>query len=209
MAAPEFCSAEALSQDLAARHGIDLTPERLVELAELGYIPCFVCDGKGPLFRRVAAKQWIMTNLIVEKRTRKFPTELTVFDSGGGRLTRSVPAELTGLAESFGEFPLALFQPSSCVYFLIRAVRVVYVGQTACLAERISQHRKASHFPMAFDRVLFLPVPADEAVAVENAFIRVLKPEYNSERFGPERAGDRFLIDGFYGHQIGLGEKGD
>jgi hypothetical protein len=71
-----------------------------------------------------------------------------------------------------------LLSEAACIYFLVKGDRVVYVGKSDILAIRLSTHCKEKDF----DRALFLRVPTDDASAIELAFIKLLRPEYNSDR---------------------------
>ncbi len=62
-----------------------------------------------------------------------------------------------------------------CVYFLLLAGDVVYVGKTVNLVGRIEQHLEDGK---SFDRVDFLPV-GDRLEECEAAFIKLLRPPLN------------------------------
>jgi hypothetical protein len=87
-----------------------------------------------------------------------------------------VPSSLDLIEDQLVELEI----PSSCVYFLLRAGTVVYVGQSNSIHSRISQHRTDKEF----DRVLYMPVPAEELDIVEDRFISALKPPYNRRGIG-------------------------
>jgi hypothetical protein len=62
------------------------------------------------------------------------------------------------------------------VYLLRRGADIVYIGQSKTLSSRLSTHLKSEK---DFDTILAIPVELEELSAVEGAFIRVIKPEYN------------------------------
>ena len=70
-----------------------------------------------------------------------------------------------------------------CVYFLVRANRVVYVGQSKKIMGRIPEHMATK----VFERVLYVRVPLGELGEVEGTFIRRFKPSYNKQA-GPTAA---------------------
>ena len=62
-----------------------------------------------------------------------------------------------------------------CIYFLCREGRIVYIGQSVCLAQRVSQHVSCKNF----DRVFYFNVPADDLTRVESELINYYDPELN------------------------------
>lgn len=67
--------------------------------------------------------------------------------------------------------------PIRAVYFLIRGRRVVYVGQTTDLVDRIRAH--VGEETKLFDSVRYLAMPVGNLNLVEREFIIRLQPEYN------------------------------
>ena len=61
------------------------------------------------------------------------------------------------------------------IYFLLRDDRIVYVGMTTSILQRIYAHRLQKDF----DRVLFTECPEHLLRHVEKALIETLKPELN------------------------------
>lgn len=80
-----------------------------------------------------------------------------------------------------------------CVYFLLAGDRIVYVGQTNLLAQRLAQHLNGGSSngkrtePKSFEDVVYLPMPDKKvAMQVEYAFIKFIRPILNGEFEGYE-----------------------
>jgi hypothetical protein len=102
------------------------------------------------------------------------------------RNAASLPTGLAWLHGRVQEFPTELL--GSGVYLLIENDRVVYVGRSLCLADRITTHLRRQ----SFDRVLFIPV-SDRIEDVESALIFKLNPSRNLAR--PKVNADAVLKD--------------
>lgn len=63
----------------------------------------------------------------------------------------------------------------SYVYFLMNGDECIYVGQTANLRKRISEHRLTRNFTHS----VFLHVAPDARIEVERHWIKALKPKEN------------------------------
>lgn len=61
-----------------------------------------------------------------------------------------------------------------CVYFLVRGDRVVYVGQTIRLTDRLRGHAAKD-----FDRAYFVRCPKEQLNGLERFWISEIKPELN------------------------------
>jgi predicted GIY-YIG superfamily endonuclease len=68
----------------------------------------------------------------------------------------------------------------SGVYFLISQDKVVYVGQSTNVFQRIATHAYTSD--KEFEAFAFVNVPQDELLHVERHYIRSFKPALNDER---------------------------
>ena len=89
-----------------------------------------------------------------------------------------IPIEISKI-DSLFKLPKTLFNSGSCVYFLCRNERVVYVGQAENVHQRLVDHMKSKDF----DAVFYLRVPAHKMSKIESALISYLKPEYNKTGF--------------------------
>lgn len=183
---PKFWTAETLNEALKKRFNIDLTVERILELAECGFMPCSRIDGGPPMFQRDVALAYVRDHLIQHQKARPFPTHFAVFDARTweGR-TMLIPPELALATAHLVEIPMAVYRWPSGVYFLVHDGKVVYVGQSITVLSRMLSHLKDKKF----DRILFIPAPHPECVALEAAFIRHLRPPENSPKTypGPDR----------------------
>jgi hypothetical protein len=86
----------------------------------------------------------------------------------------AIPIEISKI-DSLFKLPKTLFNSGSCIYFLCKNERVVYVGQSENVHQRLVEHMKFKEF----DSVFYLRVPAHKMNKIESALISYLKPEYN------------------------------
>lgn len=63
------------------------------------------------------------------------------------------------------------------VYFLVKTGTIIYIGQSRCLFNRLSQHKAHKDF----DEVKFIRCEQSELNEKEMFFIKLLKPELNGE----------------------------
>ena len=113
------------------------------------------------------------------------------------------PEEIALLADLLVEMPFGKTQCLTGIYFLVDCGRVVYIGMTS-----VGPHRAMSHVgKKAFDRALFLQVPAAEheesfsLANLETAFIRMIRPRLNGNhqvKCRPWRPND-VNLDAWYG----------
>jgi predicted GIY-YIG superfamily endonuclease len=85
-----------------------------------------------------------------------------------------IPIEISRIHSLF-KLPKTLFNSGSCIYFLCREEKVVYVGQAENVHHRLIQHIKTKEF----DSVYYLRVPYHKMNIIESSLIAYLKPEYN------------------------------
>lgn len=86
----------------------------------------------------------------------------------------NVPIEISRIEELF-KLPETLFNSGTCVYFLCRENKVVYVGQAQNVHSRLVEHMRDK----VFDAVFYIRVPAQRMNKIESALIGYLNPEYN------------------------------
>jgi len=85
-----------------------------------------------------------------------------------------IPIEISKI-DSLFKLPKSLFNSGSCIYFLCKNDKVVYVGQAENVHQRLVEHMRTK----VFDAVFYLRVPAHKMNKIESALISYLKPEYN------------------------------
>ena len=185
-----FLSAHEVSEKLSKLR-IEISPERLSELAECGYMPHWLfCSGgdEQALFRLPDVRRWLRHNDLLEIKGAPFPKILEVVkivNSGQPARREQVPQAIQSFWTSLRVAPTALI---SGVYFLCKGGEVVYVGMSTNLYGRINTHSRdleqcvdpLSITVKDFDSALFLPVPHSELSDVEGRMIRLLKPRYNT-----------------------------
>jgi hypothetical protein len=164
---------------------------RLKELADCGFAPCVRIDGGEPRFHKRDIIAWVKDNLYKIQHGRAMAGRLSISTQDPPPDTMSLPKCLRPLRDHLYDF--GGITPS-CVYFLIKESRVVYVGQSINLAARIGTHQQEKDF----DRVVYMWVPESELDEVEGALIRALKPKLNGKT-GTPSCGDINEVLGRYG----------
>ena len=145
----------------------------LYKYEKLGYIPCYnIGNKKGYKVNEVA--KWIKDQLIVAYNGSNILTKFNV-TVNTSKKPISIPHELTNHNGDLYEYSII----PSCVYFLIDAGQIVYVGQSTNLASRLIQHRNNKEF----NRILYMPIENNRLDEVERFFIETLEPKYNAEQF--------------------------
>ena len=69
---------------------------------------------------------------------------------------------------------------TSGIYFLCDGQDVVYVGQSVSALGRVATHLAERIKEFLPERVFFLPCPAEDLTRIENHYIRLLRPKYNT-----------------------------
>lgn len=180
-------------QQAAQSLGNVITLERLIELADAGYAPHYLIDGKGPWFKIMELREWFDRNAVQARGGLPMPTRLSLVIPAESRPVADAPesiARLTGLRHID---PAHFLCPG--IYFLCVEDEVVYVGQSVNVPARIMTHIQESRRSAGktFDplRIFYLPVPESELLSVESEFICRLKPKYNGET---KRSQERMVV---------------
>ena len=147
-----------------------LSAERIMELAESGYMPHYRIDGGIPLFKVTEVKAWISQNAIYKSEGRSISDALRIVVPAP-EVVDTPPNALRNIPH-LQQLPRWGYQPG--VYFLCLKGEVVYVGQSVHPSARVSNHQTDSQ--KNFDTVYLLPVPQSELNDVESAFIHHLMP---------------------------------
>lgn len=154
---------------------IGIAPERLIQLADSGYVPHWRVDNGPPLFRLGEVKEWISQNILDRVMGKPLPQPFIVTVSKE-RISdyRNVPEclrQIPGLVDISNELR------RSGIYFLCEDNELLYIGQSVNVLSRISTHHHAGKF----NRVIFMAWPPDDLNSVEGALIRALKPPLNGK----------------------------
>jgi hypothetical protein len=154
---------------------IPISIDRVRELTESGYMPCWRIDGGEILFKLADVRRYIAKHLVQTQEGIPYPRALGVV------VTRPAPAEVPTALCMISNLLLSVPGVVCGIYFLVDGDEVVYVGQSVDVAARVPQHT----LDKTFSRSVFLPVAASDLTAVEHAFIHLLRPKYNkSENCG-------------------------
>lgn len=159
------------AEEVAA--AVRMSADRLRELAEVDVIPHFRIDGGPPLFSLAGLKNYVRRYLTTVCPGEPLPINLRPVVQQPPA-PKTIPRALAEIESRVCELPSLDYPP--CVYFLMQGVEIVYVGQSRNLPARLAQHREDGKL---WDRVLYLPVPAECLYAVEAEWIRTLRPPLN------------------------------
>lgn len=147
-----------------------ISADRILELAESGYMPHYRIVGESPRFKVTEVKNWLANNLVSECRGRNLPEVIRVVIPPPD-LTDRPPTSISNVS-NLTQLPKHGYQPG--VYFLCKEGEVIYVGQSISPSSRIATH--VSERQKDFDRVYLLPTPMSELDQVEASFIHHLRP---------------------------------
>ena len=180
-----------------ASEKVRISPERLVELSDARLCPHYRVDGGEPLFVMADIKEWVAEHLLERYEGSELPFRVIVnrLEPAHNGSIEPPPIEIASvksLAAIQADFDQS--EAHSCisgVYFLCKADKVVYVGQSTNVFSRVFAHATDKDF----DRAFFLPCAKSSLDQVEGAFIRTLKPELS--RGAPARTAtpDQDVVD--------------
>lgn len=152
---------------------VRMSADRLRELAEAQVVPHFRIDGGQPLFNLSGLKEYVRRYLTAVCLGEPLPLNLRPVVQQPPA-PAAIPRALAEVQTRLCEAPSVECAP--CVYFLVQAHEIIYVGQSRNLLARLAQHRTEGK---RWDRVLYLPVPAECLLKVEAHWIRTLQPALN------------------------------
>jgi len=180
--APSLHTPEQMSEKLLQNPRIRVSAERLVELAEAGYLPHYrwsvgvPIDGQPAvteqlMFQLTEVRKWFVDNALTRHDGAPFPSlKVIVMHPDRRAQPQELPPQLALMSDTlFRMSDLAI----SGVYFLVRDGALVYIGQSVAVGSRISNH------PVKYDDAFVLPVPRGDLDTVEGAFIRHFQPPEN------------------------------
>ncbi len=164
------------AQEVAGQ--VRLSVARVRELAEAMLIPHVRIDGGEPLFCVHSLKRYVRANMTEMFHGAPLPLDLRpIFLTPN---TQALPLVLASIQDRLCDCQAVDIPP--CVYFLIEAGAVVYVGQSRNLAARLLQHRQDGK---QWDRAVYLPVLGSELFRIEAHWIAALQPPLN-RTIGPK-----------------------
>jgi len=162
--------AKQISEELEIR-GYPFSAERIIELARQELIPFVLVDGKELRFFKKRTVDYIKQNLVFEKEPIPFPKPYPVYLNEPAPY-KDIPMALRGMSSFLYRVDSPLFLCG--VYFLCSESAVVYVGSSTNIFSRVISHGNRGH-----DKSFYIIVPEKVLMAVEGAFIKILKPEQN------------------------------
>ena len=118
----------------------------------------------------------VIAQLDIQEVEAKKTTEIVKIQCYDKKInhTDNVPLEISKIEELY-RIPETLFHSGTCIYFLCREGRVVYVGQAENIHSRLLEHHKTKNF----DDVFYIRVSANKMSKIESSLIAYLRPEYN------------------------------
>ena len=138
-----------------------------------GFIPCYLLNTKKG-YKIKEVKDWVINQLTTKYDGMKIMSSFNVYKSTLKQAIM-IPKELSNHNDDLYEFNSI----PSCVYFLIDAIEIVYVGQSTNLSLRIHTHQSNKEF----NKVIYMPIEEGRLNEVERFFIETLEPKYNKEDF--------------------------
>ena len=177
-----------------------LTEEDVMILVDRKIIPHYIVEH--PITKEVTImfdkdelKNWYGDNY-----TRYSPSDdlpefetnvlLTVQQDDGLESITKIPKELT-LTPNLKEFKTASLVQVPCVYFLCKNQKIVYIGQTINIQNRIAAHITDSQ--KQFDSVFYIHVHKDCLLDVEMSLIRYIRPTYNKGKIAKAKDKDEAI----------------
>ena len=166
-----------------------LSEERIIGLADAGYMPHYRLDGGAPMFKKSDAKKWIAQNMMQQIKGKAADFEFKVLVDVPQKFDTLPPKSISNVS-GLTELTNLIYPPG--VYFLVNDDSVVYVGQSVNPIARIGNHLKEK--AGKFDKIYFVPVPKHMLDAVEGGFIKLLEPKLNGNP-GPKAYGKENLAN--------------
>jgi len=160
---------------------IGVGTERLKSLAESEYVPHYRVDGGEPMFRASEVKRWYADNLLKVYPGKLLPPPIIVCP-----LPERVDNHILvphSIRSIVGLCDVTTESRRCGIYFLVRDMTLMYIGQSVNVAARIATHASISprtnEQDKDFNKVFYLQWPADDLDRIEGALIRALKPPLN------------------------------
>jgi hypothetical protein len=158
--------------------------ENILNLAKEGICPHYILtipstNEQKILFIRDEVDEWLQYHYLKKvspdnlKEVRFNIFDLNKFSLDG---QEEIPPLLYNIEELY-KLPLENIYTSSGVYFLCKGTKIVYIGQSKNISNRIITHLFEEK--KEFIQVFFIRIPVSQLDDVEKSLIRYLKPIYN------------------------------
>lgn len=105
-------------------------------------------------------------NMLVSTIRKRFPPSIVYVNE-----FKELPPQLRSLMVK----EVFALPSGSCIYFLCKSDRIVYIGQSINIGMRIAQHILDKNF----DRVFYMNIQKDDLDRIESELIEYYAPEYN------------------------------
>lgn len=158
-----------------------LKPARILELCQSRMMPHYDVDGEIRL-AYTEGKTWLNNNLVIQSQAIKLPDVIRVSDIVVKDVPVDIPTELKDLSRHLQHLPLnsATYANVSGIYFLCKENKVVYVGQSTQVAQRVGNHICCKEF----DYIYYIRCPKSELDYLETRLIEAIRPKYNFNKNG-------------------------
>lgn len=156
-----------------------MTPKRLIQLAQDGFLPHTIVDGK-ILFHKPTVLSYIKKHFSEDIEPTILPPKVCFYYSADTKRVnhQTLPKQLMNYHDEILDYSIHMVPP--CIYFLVRDIEIMYVGQTVCLPGRVSQHVKEKPH---FNKVYYFPVPKENLLEIERKVILEMEPPWNNESY--------------------------
>ncbi len=156
--------------------------EGIMQLAKDGILPHYIITNpitkeESYWFVPSELKEWLESNLVKYQKGHFSPQfHFNYFDKDLMPAKSLIPQELSRISDLF-ELPLEILRTPPGIYFLCKDGKIVYIGQTANVARRITDH--LSQIDKEFDTVFYISCPLIKLRELESALLRYYKPPLN------------------------------
>jgi hypothetical protein len=176
------------AQDIKGKIKEFLTTEQMEQLAAESRIPHYVLTNPVTnetvyCFNSAEINEWLSNYLVYNPCKIEQSLNFLKFDITHHKAPKedSVPLELS-LIKNLYKLPLENISTPPGIYFLCQQGKIVYVGQSVNVAQRIVTHMTEKQ--KEFDEIYFIPCHPNNLNTFEAALIRFFAPKYNARFLG-------------------------
>jgi hypothetical protein len=188
------------AQDLKGKIKEFLSTEQIEQLAAESRIPHYIITNPITLettycFSSSEVNDWFASNYLMYNAC-KIEQSLTFlkFDNSLHKAPKdeTIPHELS-LIKNLYKLPVENINTPPGIYFLCLEGKIVYIGQSVNVAQRIVTHLNERQ--KEFNEVYFIPCHVNNLLTFEASLIRFFSPKYNSRSNIEAREGDKVIFD--------------
>ena len=154
-----------------------ISPATLRSWTSSGHAPHYFLGDEGPYYRKTELRDWVIANLLVARGGLPTPKRIDILCPVSETEGATPPLSISAIENLCR---LMVNGHTSGIYFLCDGQDVVYVGQSVSVLGRVATHLAERIKEFLPERVFFLPCPAEDLTRIENHYIRLLRPKYNT-----------------------------